>query len=181
MRSNNRILDLGCENGEVGHWIGENNTVIGLDVCPKAIMNAFNNPTIKYKALVIGDGVRLPFPDNYFDVVVAFEVIEHTVDTDGFVSEIRRVLKRNGKLIISCPNLVSIWNRISMLFGSGVGIGMDRMIIDRKFTIFVGWSGIRYPEQVFHIRFFTFKSLKMFLERYGFKKLELLGSESNIQ
>ncbi len=174
----NKILDLGCSHGEVGHWIGDTNTVIGLDVCPEAIIQAYNNPKILYKSLVIGNGENLPFPTDSFDILITFEVIEHTVDTRKFVSEISRVLKPGGKLIISCPNLVSIWNRISILFGSGIGISPEYWISDRKRTPFVGWTGVRFPEQNIHIRFFTFSSLTKLLNEYGFQKKELIGSDA---
>lgn len=43
-------------------------------------------------------------PDNYFDFVLCFQVIEHIKDSDFLLKEIKRVLKDNGKLIISTPN-----------------------------------------------------------------------------
>ena len=43
-------------------------------------------------------------PDNYFDFVVTFQVIEHIKEDSHFVEEIYRVLKNNGKLIVTTPN-----------------------------------------------------------------------------
>ena len=44
-------------------------------------------------------------PDNSFDFVITFQVIEHIEDDKAFVSEIHRVLKKGGKLIVSTPNI----------------------------------------------------------------------------
>nr|WP_262921462.1 class I SAM-dependent methyltransferase [Maribellus maritimus] len=43
-------------------------------------------------------------PDNYFDYVICFQVIEHIENSEFLLNEIHRVLKVNGKLIISTPN-----------------------------------------------------------------------------
>ena len=46
----------------------------------------------------------LPFADESFDVIVSFQVIEHIKRDKEFVSEVRRVLKKGGKFIVSTPN-----------------------------------------------------------------------------
>ncbi|RIH64497.1 SAM-dependent methyltransferase [Mariniphaga sediminis] len=43
-------------------------------------------------------------PDKYFDFVICFQVIEHVEDSEFLLNEIHRVLKGNGKLLISTPN-----------------------------------------------------------------------------
>ena len=50
------------------------------------------------------EAAKLPFEDDFFDVVVSFETIEHIIDYDKFVLEIKRVLKPGGQLILSTPN-----------------------------------------------------------------------------
>ena len=46
----------------------------------------------------------LPFADESFDYVVSFQVIEHIKRDKEFVREVRRVLKKGGKFIVSTPN-----------------------------------------------------------------------------
>lgn len=53
----------------------------------------------------------LPFEDNVFDFVVSFQVIEHIKDDNAFVKEIHRVLKPNGKCILSTPNILTTLTR----------------------------------------------------------------------
>lgn len=59
----------------------------------------------------------LPFKDKEFDVIFAGEVIEHTIDDDLFLRECYRILKHNGLLILTTPNLVSLGNRLLMALG----------------------------------------------------------------
>lgn len=59
----------------------------------------------------------LPFPDGTFDVVVCNQVIEHVKELFWLVSELTRVCKLGGRLMIGVPNLGSLHNRVALLFG----------------------------------------------------------------
>lgn len=66
-----------------------------------------------------GDDLENPLKQksNSVDLVIALEIIEHLFDTDQFLSEIFRVLKPKGFLILSTPNLASLANRLRLFFG----------------------------------------------------------------
>lgn len=49
------------------------------------------------------DGVRLPFADNSFDVILCTEVLEHVRDPASFLKDLNRVLRRGGTLILTVP------------------------------------------------------------------------------
>ena len=49
-------------------------------------------------------GEKLPFPDDYFDLVLSHEVLEHVQDDQQAINEILRVLKPGGRLILFVPN-----------------------------------------------------------------------------
>jgi len=51
-----------------------------------------------------GAGEVLPFPDNSFDFINAAEVLEHVQDPEKVISEMARVLKKNGMAYVSVPN-----------------------------------------------------------------------------
>lgn len=59
----------------------------------------------------------IPLDDNIADVVIAGEVIEHIKNSKLFISEIKRILKPRGYLILSTPNACSIISRVKMIFG----------------------------------------------------------------
>jgi ubiquinone/menaquinone biosynthesis C-methylase UbiE len=78
--------------------------VYGVDVNEMAInysKKKYSNKNIEY---ILGDGEKIPIDNNTIDVVVTFETIEHIKNYKKFVKEIKRVLKKNGLLIISTPN-----------------------------------------------------------------------------
>jgi SAM-dependent methyltransferase len=60
---------------------------------------------------------KLPFADASIDIVIINQVLEHTKDVFWILSEIVRVLRPNGNVIVGVPNLASLHNRIGLLFG----------------------------------------------------------------
>lgn len=58
---------------------------------------------------------QLPFEDNFFDAVMCIETIEHLENPWQYLREVYRVLKPNGQLIISTPNITNIFSRIKFL------------------------------------------------------------------
>lgn len=102
-------LDAGCGVGYGSAYLVRKGAtkVIGGDKSEDALSYARNtaetslNGALEFKLL---NATSLPFADNSFDAVVSFEVIEHVKDYERFLSEIHRVLRRGGKLILSTPN-----------------------------------------------------------------------------
>ena len=80
-------------------------TVAGLDVSPDAVAHASATYARRQNLrFTQGSCARLPFDDASFDAVVSFETIEHIVEQNEFLDEIKRVLKPAGLLIMSSPN-----------------------------------------------------------------------------
>ena len=67
--------------------------VTGIDVSKAAIKSASSKYSKNNLAFETIDGVNLPFQDNFFDMVTAFQVIEHLPSYEFFFAEITRVLK----------------------------------------------------------------------------------------
>lgn len=109
-------LDIGCADGSFSAKLRRDFgfDVYGVDISDNAILKAIEKGV---KAQMHNLEYQLPYPDSFFDLVFACEVIEHIYDTDFVISEMNRVLKNNGLLIISTPNIVSLSNRIRILFG----------------------------------------------------------------
>jgi SAM-dependent methyltransferase len=98
------VLDAGCGVGYGTAFLAQAaRRVVGVDLSEEAIGYArrrYGAPNVEF---LVGDLVALPADDDSFDVVCAFETIEHLRDPDRFLGEARRVLRRGGTLFISTP------------------------------------------------------------------------------
>jgi 2-polyprenyl-3-methyl-5-hydroxy-6-metoxy-1,4-benzoquinol methylase len=110
-----KILDIGCADGTFAQYAGIilKAKTYGIDISTRPVKKAKN---ILNEAIVHDVTFALPYPDRYFRIVFALEVIEHLFDTDFFLNEVRRVLVPGGILILSTPNLASLQNRLKLLF-----------------------------------------------------------------
>jgi len=100
------VLDAGCGSGYGSALLAESaRSVIGVDIAAEAVAYARHQFTAPRLAFVQASCTSLPFPDASFDLVVAFELIEHLADWSGLLMEIRRVLANEGECVISTPNL----------------------------------------------------------------------------
>lgn len=110
-----KILELAGGSNLYFRKYSKNNEIYLLDISSNVIKNA--KPFIKEGKLCDFDKDKIPYPDNYFDIVVAGEIIEHLFFPKHFVDEIHRVLKKKGTFLGSCPNFFNYRRRIEYLLG----------------------------------------------------------------
>ena len=152
-----RLLDVGCAGGELAALL----TTFGWQV-----EGVEREPALVEAARARGISVRradfdlepLPWEPGTFDAAVAGEVIEHVIDTDHLLSEVARVLRLGGVLIVTTPNLASLENRIRLL------LGRYQMWVDYR----VQGSG--------HLRYYTPRVLRHQLEQHGFQVERHVGN-----
>ncbi len=100
-----RALDAGCGAGYgSAELAAQADSVTGADVAAEAVDFAGAHYRLPNLAFEQASCDRLPHPDACFDLVVAFEVIEHLERWHEFLLEARRVLAPGGQLIVSTPN-----------------------------------------------------------------------------
>jgi ubiquinone/menaquinone biosynthesis C-methylase UbiE len=105
---NKIVLDVACGVGYGVYHLIKNGakSVIGIDISKDSIAYAnthYTGPKIEF---IVGDATKLPISDNFFDVIVSFETIEHVREYEKYLSECKRVLKAGGVFICSTPNKV---------------------------------------------------------------------------
>ena len=106
-----RILDAGCGSSII---IQSLNNAVGMD------MNADKTRFLRRYGipLVRGSAFALPFRDESFDCVISSEVIEHIPYDDVLFTEMHRVLRPGGILVIGTPDYATIgWRTIEPIYG----------------------------------------------------------------
>jgi SAM-dependent methyltransferase len=162
------ILDVGCGDGSAlavaaGHSPGHR--FAGVDWSGDALRRAHALGLTVLRAAVTAPG--LPVADGAADVVIMSELIEHLVDPDGAIAEVRRVLRPGGSLLLSTPNLAAWYNRGLLAVGvqpvfSEVSL---RGVFGRPGRVVAG-----------HLRLFTRRALTEFLTASGFRCVTVAGA-----
>ena len=105
-----KVLDVGCSQGIASILLGrEGFEVVGIDVQPDRIeyaLKELENETDETQARVkfaVGNAANLDFEDDSFDTVLLGEVIEHLAVPGRVLSEVHRVLKPEGRVVLTTP------------------------------------------------------------------------------
>jgi len=143
-----RVLDLGCGAGQFSAALAQAGAqTVGVDVTAEALWRAAQ----RVRGLDLRlwrDGEPLPLDDSSVDTVWAGEVIEHVVDVAPWLSEVRRVLRPHGMLLLTTPH----HGPLTML-----QLGLSR----RRFAE-------HFEPRSDHVRFFSPRTLRALLFDLGF-------------
>jgi ubiquinone/menaquinone biosynthesis C-methylase UbiE len=103
VRAGERVLDVGCGEGTfTAALAGAGARAVGIDVAEEPLRRGRRrHPELDLR--LVDDGGAWDLPDASFDAVWAGETIEHVLDTATWLSEIRRVLRSGGSLLLSTP------------------------------------------------------------------------------
>ena len=94
-----RVLDVGSADGPSVGWLGGGARRVALDIDPRGLAPGD----------VCASALQLPFGDQTFDVVAAFDVVEHCEPESAVLSELARVLTPGGRLLVSVPAYQWAW------------------------------------------------------------------------
>ncbi len=152
-----RVLDVGCGEGRFAAALaGAGAQVVGIDVAEEPLRRArAQHPDLDLTLRLVAPEGPWPLEDASFDVVWAGETIEHVQDTAAWLSEVRRVLRSGGELLLSTP----AHGPLTVL-----GLALSR----RAFAA-------RFDPRSDHLRFYSRATLTELLEDFGFREIELRG------
>lgn len=144
-----RVLDVGCGEGHFAQVLTRAGAdVVAVDVAEEALRRA-RAMRPQLDARLIQPDEPLPLKDASFDLVWVGETIEHVHDTAAFLSELRRVLRSNGLLLLSTPD---------------------------HGPLYLLWLALRparfarhFDPRSDHLRFYTRRTLIELLEDFGFE------------
>jgi len=149
-----RWLDAGCAKGFLLKIASQHGwQPFGFDASLYAVEEA--RKVCPNAQIFVSDAQSpLPFPDSFFEVVTACELVEHLPEPIRFFREAFRLLKRDGLFFVTTPNASSI-------FGSWLARDICRVVnFDTPFS------------DETHVSYFTSKSIERLLKRCGFSRVE---------
>ncbi|MFE0130099.1 class I SAM-dependent methyltransferase [Streptomyces sp. NPDC059037] len=162
------VLDIGCGDGTAAAAAAPflaGHRVIGVDWSQDALKRAHSHLSYVVRGELTDGG--LPFADGSADAVLFSEVIEHLVDPDSALDELRRVLRPGGHLMLSTPNLAAWYNRGLLL------AGVQPVFSEVSLRGIHGRPG---TEVVGHLRLYTARALREFVAASGFDVVRVAGA-----
>jgi SAM-dependent methyltransferase len=151
-----RILDVGCGVGKTGEMLKERGfeEIFAVEVNPQAAEQA----KAYYQEVIVGDIEKdiLPFNRGFFDCILYGDVLEHLVDPWKVLKSHREILRNDGIIICSIPN-IRYYKILRPLILSGRWEYVDLGILDRT-----------------HLRFFTLKTIEGMFRETGYEIKELI-------
>jgi len=96
------ILDIGCGDGSISKLLFQQRKIdIGLDSNPEVVKKSRSCGI--YRKLVVADAAKMPFKNNSFQTIISNSTFEHIKKDISALAEAARVLKNNGRLLITVP------------------------------------------------------------------------------
>jgi len=152
-----RLLDVGCGMGIFLTMAKERGwEVSGVDISDYATGFARERFSIN---CFVGRLKNANFPNNYFDVITLWDVIEHFESPLEELEEIRRILSDDGIIFFDTPNVESLMRQIAHWLYRITG-GLFKYPVKKLY-------------HQFHLYYFSIKTLKMLLDKSGFEIIEL--------
>lgn len=161
----NRMLDLGCGFGGMTRLVANffsATEAYGADMNSDRLKVAESRSLQTVKTDIEVD--KLPFPPNYFDLVMSLGVIEHLRYYDNLISESYRIIKAGGYFLLSWPNLGSYTQRIALL----LGYQPNDVVISKEVYVGTIYNSGERSSEADHIHAATLKAIKQLLEYYNF-------------
>jgi ubiquinone/menaquinone biosynthesis C-methylase UbiE len=106
-QENLKILNVGCGPGRSSQYLSSFGEVTSIEYDKDCCEFASERTGLQ---IINGSITELPFQDEMFDLVCAFDVIEHVENDQLAVSEMKRVAKKEGVIFITVPTFMSLWS-----------------------------------------------------------------------
>lgn len=108
IKKNSKVLEIGCGTGIFTERLSNTGAIItAIDISPYFIKKAQKNLKAKNVKFRVEDVEKMSFKDNTFDCVVGSSILHHLFHLEKGLLEIKRVLKKDGKIVFTEPNMMN--------------------------------------------------------------------------
>lgn len=151
-------LDIGPGTGRWIRYLRSKNAkfIAAIDLSSEALKKCENIADRLVKMDV--EKEKFDFPNDHFDIIFCFMVLEHIREPENLLKEISRVAKKDSLILITIPNILSFTSRIRML---------------------LGFLPVAITSDETHVKFYNKRSLTKLLERYGLN-IEILPTSISL-
>jgi SAM-dependent methyltransferase len=112
-----QVLDIACGTGDwLAYFEERGGQISGIDISERAVEVC--NSRFDKGEFVVGPAEELPFDDSHFDLITCMGSLEHFVDPDAALQEMRRVAKPDAKFLILVPNAGFLPRRLGLYAGT---------------------------------------------------------------
>lgn len=156
-----KLLDVGCG---LGYFVKKVSSfpdwdVYGYEISEPAV--SFARERLSLKNIFQGRVEEANFPDNCFDVITMWDVIEHIPDPNSLLSYLKKILKKDGILFIATPNA-----RVQVIKAK-----IKKLLFGEK-------EGGHYLEAKDHINIYSAKIIEALLKQIGFSRVKFIHLHS---
>lgn len=166
LKEGDKIIDVGCGDGYYLYLLSniplKNVHLLGFDYDRIVLSNARKNLGRRKIKLVEGSATKMPFKEGSFDKAIMTEVLEH-IDNDGkALTEVNRILKSKGVLLLTVPSLnyPFLWDPVNW-------------ILQNIFGIHISGTGFFAGIWARHLRLYKKSQLEKQLKKAGFEIEEI--------
>ncbi len=170
------ILNVGVATGATSEMLGQFGEVMSVEYdreCYEFTKSILSTPIIN------GSILELPFANNSYDLVCAFDVIEHVKDDAKAVAEMVRVCKPNGWIVVTVPTFMSLWGQHDV-----INHHYKRYVMPELVQLFNTHHGKILYQSYFNSLLFppiyAFRNLMRVLPKNLFRKKDGVGSDHDI-
>ena len=150
-----RWLDLGCHDGTLARLLAaQGYRATGIDVYDPVLKQDNSWEYMQFNL----DRAPFPLEADSFNIVSALELIEHIINTDMFLEEVKRIVQPGGLFILSTPNICMLKNRFRVLFG--------------RYPF-----GLEYRNTIHHVRLYNLACIVSQLKEHNFIVLSAEGEK----
>ncbi len=159
------ILDIGCGSGMLSTFFNQHKNYVGLDLNKRASFQILKDESHEYAQ---ANALQLPVSSGSIDVAIVMDSFEHFPDQVAAAREIRRVLKKNGHVLLSVPTYANVAGIVKKWSESNGSYEPNT------------WAPFDYwkPEELEH--FMTPKRIRDVFSKSGFSHFEYIGYDNEV-